>query len=68
MRIIRITAFLFAMGLLTVQTSLFVPNAHAASGEAAASQAKKKGKAKNKNRRKKLILKSRHSKHSRRPA
>lgn len=78
MRIIRNTALLFAMALLTVRALLFVPNAHAVTsqapageapgGQGAASQTKKKSKSKNKNRRKKLILKSRHSKHSRRPA
>jgi len=60
------TAILFAIALLSIQaTTAFVPSVSAGAIPAAASPAKKKNKVKKK---KQKVLKSRHNKHSRRPA
>jgi len=60
------TALLSAIAWITIQPAiLFVPRVSAAAVPAPASKSKKKTKHKNT---KKMILKGRHGKHSRRPA
>jgi len=68
MKTFRVKEIVFAMCLLAFPAPRFLANAHAAPDQSSAPQPKKKNKAKNNRKRKKLILKSRHSKHSRRPA